>query len=65
MPLLLFSLHIVGGDDMKYYEFFNQKGYIVPDGYMGWTGKRYQLFATEEEYDDWYTETIWNRFVKY
>ena len=26
------------------------KGYIVPFGYMGWTGERYELFATETEY---------------
>ena len=26
------------------------KGYVVPDGYMGWVGARYMLFATEQDY---------------
>ncbi len=43
---------------MKFYEFFDPKGYVAPDGYMGWTGRRYDLFATEEEYDEWYDEHI-------
>ena len=33
-----------------------RKGYVVPDGYMGWNPeeKKYQLFETEGEYNDWY-----------
>lgn len=26
------------------------KGYVVPDGYMGYTNGRYQLFETEKAY---------------
>ena len=32
------------------------KGYVVPFGYMGWVGTRYQLFATETEYMEVYRE---------
>ena len=29
------------------------KGYIVSAGYMGWIGKKYILFATEKEYEEY------------
>ena len=29
------------------------KGYNVPDGYMGWIGTRYMLFASESDYIDY------------
>ena len=31
-----------------------EKGYVVPNGYMGWIESegRYKLFATEEDYLD-------------
>lgn len=35
----------------------NPKGYYVPAGYMGWTGKRYMLFPTVEEYYDYLNNT--------
>lgn len=31
------------------------KGYVTSEGYRGWVGDRYILFATEEEYRE-YTE---------
>lgn len=34
------------------------KGYLVKSGYMGWTGTKYQLFDTEDEYVSWYREII-------
>lgn len=30
-----------------------RKGYVVPDGYRGWIGTIYALFATELDYDEW------------
>lgn len=30
-----------------------RKGYVVPDGYRGWTGTMYALFATEKDYYEW------------
>ena len=32
------------------------KGYAVHCGYMGWTGSRYMLFATEDEYMEFVRE---------
>ena len=32
------------------------KGYVVPNGYMGWINGRYQLFATEAEYVEAFRE---------
>ena len=29
------------------------KGYVVPDGYMGYANGRYQLFETESAYYDY------------
>ena len=29
------------------------KGYYVPDGYKGWVGNRYMLFASESDYYEW------------
>ena len=29
------------------------KGYYVPSGYMGWTGKKYELFASEADYKEY------------
>lgn len=34
------------------------KGYNVPEGYMGWTGKKYQLFSCESDYREWIGERI-------
>lgn len=34
------------------------KGYNVPEGYMGWTGKKYQLFSCELDYREWIGERI-------
>ena len=31
-------------------------GYYIGSGYMGYVGNGYRLFATEEEYDDWFDE---------
>lgn len=28
------------------------KGYYVPSGYMGWTGEKYELFASEADYKE-------------
>lgn len=30
-----------------------RKGYVVPEGYKGWIGTIYALFATEEDYYEW------------
>lgn len=32
------------------------KGYYVMDGYMGWTGASYMLFASESDYYDYMDE---------
>lgn len=32
------------------------KGYLTKSGYMGWTGEKFILFSTEEEYIEWYRE---------
>lgn len=32
----------------------DMKGYVVPDGYMGYIDGNYQLFATETEYAECY-----------
>ena len=32
------------------------KGYLVPDGYMGWVDGRYMLFATETDYIEYITD---------
>lgn len=32
------------------------KGYYVSEGYMGFTGKGYSLFATEGDYEEWRNE---------
>ena len=32
------------------------KGYTTYYGYYGWTGTKYELFATEQEYREWYRE---------
>lgn len=29
------------------------KGYEVPDGYMGWINGKYQLFASESDYNEY------------
>lgn len=29
------------------------KGYYVSSGYMGWTGDKYMLFASEQDYIEW------------
>lgn len=34
------------------------KGYIVPFGYMGWTGRGYSLIATETEYIEYMSEIM-------
>lgn len=31
-------------------------GYYIGSGYMGYVGNGYRLFATEEEYNDWFDE---------
>ena len=33
-----------------------RKGYFTNGNYYGWTGKEYQKFANEGEYDEWYEE---------
>ena len=32
---------------------FCMKGYFVKEGYMGWIGGTYMLFASEEDYKDY------------
>ena len=32
------------------------KGYFIDDGFMGWVGDRYMLFATEQDYYDYIEE---------
>lgn len=32
------------------------KGYITSDGYMGYVGGKYQLFASESDYLEWMEE---------
>lgn len=32
------------------------KGYSVSEGYMGYIGGRYMLFATETDYREYYSE---------
>lgn len=34
------------------------KGYYVSCGYMGYVNGKYQLFETEEEYENYYNEII-------
>ena len=36
------------------------KGYVIGAGYMGWVESlgRYILFATEEEYKEYYSEDV-------
>ena len=38
----------------------NCKGYTTAEGYMGYDPeeRKYRLFATEEEYREWYRENI-------
>lgn len=36
------------------------KGYITQEGYFGLVGKKYVLFATEQEYIDFYKEVETN-----
>ena len=33
-------------------------GYYTEYSYYGWTGKRYEPFATEQEYAEWYKENV-------
>lgn len=40
-------IEMVQGTEIK------RKGYVVPDGYRGWTGTIYALFATEKDYTEW------------
>lgn len=35
---------------------FKMKGYTVTDGYMGFTGTEYMLFASEEDYREYMEE---------
>ena len=36
------------------------KGYYTGYAYMGWTGKSYRAFSSEEEYREWYEENVYD-----
>lgn len=43
-------------DDDPALKELKEKGYKTNSGWMGWTGSKWQLFATEEEYHEWCSE---------